>query len=312
MTLTTAILNDPELGSLLGKRGTASDMAFYNRKIGGEIYIFAEPLTYPERLAPLLQTISMADAAIVRIDALTPELGEMLLALDMLEKRQGLLVLEGLVREQVLPVIRGTVAEGYAVVERDFNAIISELGSFSHESGPPARVEVDHAFTVKSVGTVLLGCVKGGKIERHAKLTLLPQGREVLVRSIQIQDENAAQAETGERVGLAVKGVSSEDIERGSILTTEPESFSVTTEVVLDFVKCPYFKGELKPEIKCMLSLGLRYEAAVIKDIYNTEDNRLRVEVETEKPVVTIQGETAVIARPEVRGLRLAGKGYVI
>jgi selenocysteine-specific translation elongation factor len=310
MTLTTVILNDPELGRLLGKRGTASDITLYNRKMGEEIFIFVEP--NQEKLGAMLQAISMADAAIVRIDALTPEIGEMLLALDMLGKRQGLVILEGLVREQVLPVFKGTVAEGYAVVERDFNAIISKLRGFSHESKPPTHVEVDHAFTVKSVGTVVLGCVKGDRIEKHAKLTLLPQGKEVLVKSIQIQDENVAHAEAGDRVGLALKGVSSDEIERGSVLTPEPESFSVTREVELDFVMCPYFKGELKAGIKCMLSAGLSYRAAVIKDIYEAGDNKLRLVVETEKPVVLTPGDTVVIARPEVRGLRLAGSGSVI
>jgi selenocysteine-specific translation elongation factor len=310
MTLTTVILNDPELGRLLGKRGTASDITLYNRKMGEEIFIFVEP--NQEKLGAMLQAIAMADAAIVRIDALTPEIGEMLLALDMLEKRQGLIIFEGLVREQVLPVLKGTVAEGYAAVERDFNTIISKLRGFSHESKPPVHVEVDHAFTVKSVGTVVLGCVKGGRIEKHAKLTLLPQGKEVLVKSIQIQDENVAYAEAGDRVGLALKGVSSDEIERGSVLTSEPESFSVTREVELDFVRCSYFKGELKAGIKCMLSAGLSYRAAVIKDIYEAGDNKLRLVVETEKPIVLTPGDTVVIARPEVRGLRLAGSGSVV
>ena len=310
MTLTTVILNDPELGRLLGKRGTTSDITLYNRKMGEEIFIFVEPSQ--EKLGALLQAIAMADAAIVRVDALTPEIGEMLLVLDMLGKKQGLLILDGVVKEQVLPVLRGTVAEGYAIVERNFNAIITELRGFSHESRPPCRVEVDHAFTVKSVGTVVLGNVKGGKIEKHMKLTLLPQGREVLVRSIQIQDENVAHAEAGDRVGLALKGIDSREIERGAVLTPEPESFSVSREVELDFTPCPYFRGELKTGIKCMLSAGLSYRAAVIKDLYEADDNKLRLVVEAERHVVLIPGVSIVIARPEVRGLRLAGSGSVV
>ncbi|NOZ59681.1 MAG: hypothetical protein GXO66_08950 [Euryarchaeota archaeon] len=310
MSLTTVILNDPELGRLLGKRGTTSDITLYNRRLGGEIFIFVEP--GQEKLGALLQAIAMADAAIVRMDALTPEIGEMLLALDMLGKRQGLLILEGLTEEQVLPVLRGTVAEGYATVERDFNAIISELGGFSHESTPPCRVEVDHAFTVRSVGTVVLGNVKGGRIERHMELTLLPQGREVLVRSIQIQDENVAHAEAGDRVGLALKGISSEEIERGAVLTPEPESFTVSREVELDFAPCPYFRGELKAGMRCMLGAGLSYRAAVIKDLYEAGENTLRLVVEAERRLVLTPGQPVIVARPEVRGLRLAGSGTVV
>ena len=310
MTLTTAVLNDPELGRILGKKGTSSDLTFYNRKLGGEVFIFVEPNT--EKLGAVLQAVAMADAAIVRIDALTPEVGELLLALDMLEKRQGLLILDGVVREQVLPVLKGTVAEGYAVVEREFNAVISALRNFSHNSAPPIRVEVDHAFTVRSVGTVVLGCGRGGRIEKHQRLTLLPQRREVLVKSIQIQDENVDSAGAGDRVGLALKGVESDEIERGDLLTPEPESFRVEKEFELEFSLCRYFKGGLRAGVRCMFCAGLSYRAAVIKDLYEAGENKLRLVLQAEKPVVLMPGSKVVVARPELKGLRLAGVGSVV
>ena len=82
---------------------------------------------------------------------------------------------------------------------------------------------VDHSFSVKGVGEVILGFVKKGVVRKYDKLTLLPANKEVIVRSIQMQDEDYDEAEAGSRVGLAIKGVTVEEIKRGSfyvLLTT--------------------------------------------------------------------------------------------
>ena len=63
-----------------------------------------------------------------------------------------------------------------------------------------------------------LGFVKKGIVRKYDKLTLLPANKEVMVRSIQIQDEDHEQAEAGPRVGLAMKGAPIEDLKRGSVL----------------------------------------------------------------------------------------------
>ena len=46
-------------------------------------------------------------------------------------------------------------------------------------------VPIDHHFTVKGIGPVILGIVRDGIVRRHQKLNVSPLGREVIVRSIQ-------------------------------------------------------------------------------------------------------------------------------
>ncbi len=303
-SLTVVLLGDEDLGKLLGKRGTKSDITLYNRKHNGRLYSFVEPHTYPEKLSSLLQSINMADAAILKVSALTPELGETLVALDLLNMEQGLIILENFPEDQLKKIIKGTVAENYSIVEREFNAIMEALGNFEAGNSGFPLVSIDHFFKVKSVGTVVLGVVKGGEIKKYQKLRVFPLNREVLVKSIQIHDEDVQKAEAGDRVGLSLKGVETEELERGYLLAEEDSPLKTGKEMEVKFEKSPFFKEDIKVGQKCMISLGLFYEACTIKDI--KDSGKLIIEINN--PVVYKTGDIAILARPELKGLRLAGK----
>ncbi|MDD4300096.1 MAG: elongation factor Tu, partial [Methanomicrobium sp.] len=58
--LNVAMLGAPEYAKNVGKKGTASDIVFYNLKKGEDTVTIIEPLRYPERLPPLFYTASMA------------------------------------------------------------------------------------------------------------------------------------------------------------------------------------------------------------------------------------------------------------
>ena len=77
---------------------------------------------------------------------------------------------------------------------------------------------IDHFFKVKSVGTVALGFVLSGTLKKHQTLYLNPTGLQAQVRSIQMNDVDYDQAPAGSRVGLALKNVDVDDMERGYLL----------------------------------------------------------------------------------------------
>ena len=83
---------------------------------------------------------------------------------------------------------------------------------------------------MKGVGEVVLGFVKSGVVKKYDNLRLLPANKEVIVRSIQIQDEDYEQAEAGTRVGLAIKGATVDEMVRGSVLSN---SATIKTETEL-------------------------------------------------------------------------------
>ncbi|HPW74067.1 MAG TPA: hypothetical protein PKZ03_09220, partial [Methanothrix sp.] len=56
--LNVAILGAADYGKELGKKGTVSDLTFYNLKKGESTVTLIEPSRYPERIAPLFYAIS--------------------------------------------------------------------------------------------------------------------------------------------------------------------------------------------------------------------------------------------------------------
>ena len=98
---------------------------------------------------------------------------------------------------------------------------------------------VDHAFNVKGVGVVVLGVVTSGVVQKHATLNVLPGGKSAQVRSIQKHDDEFDVAGEGDRVGLALKNVEVEDLDRGAVLTNDS---SIKTSSKLE---TPCFSGEV-------------------------------------------------------------------
>ncbi|MBP5474764.1 MAG: elongation factor Tu, partial [Methanomicrobium sp.] len=80
--LNVAITGSLDYAKNIGKKGTTSDITFYNLKKGEDTVTIIEPTRYPERIQPLYYAVSMADVAIVIVDAVTPEFGETVVMLD--------------------------------------------------------------------------------------------------------------------------------------------------------------------------------------------------------------------------------------
>ncbi len=226
--LNVAVLDAPEYAKGIGKKSTASDITFYDVKQGDVTLSLVEPTKYPEKLASLFYSVSLADAAIVVVDELGSVFGETAVMLDCVGVGRGYLVLRNyIVPEQIAPLIKGTVLEGYVRVEDDPLTLRETLLSEARESTArdagardhAGSVPVDHYFDVKGVGTVVLGSVAAGTVKRHDSVRVLPKGKQAEIRSIQKHDDDFDSAGRGDRVGLALKGVTTEDLERGSVLT---------------------------------------------------------------------------------------------
>src|SRR5690554_2412284 len=139
--LNVAVLGPAGYAKDLGKKGTESDITFYNLKKGEDTVTIIEPTRYPERLAPLFYAASMADAALVVVSEITPMLGEWVLMLDEAGIERGYIVLQNyLTPGDVAPLLPGTVLEHYEFVNEDPIALRDLLlrEAHAHSSVQPA------------------------------------------------------------------------------------------------------------------------------------------------------------------------------
>ena len=90
------------------------------------------------------------------------------------------------------------------------------------------RLPVDRAFVLKGFGTVVTGTLVAGTIGAGDELELLPQGRRVRVRGLQVHGAAEPRVEAGHRAAVNLVGVEVADVHRGDVLarpgTLQPTS----------------------------------------------------------------------------------------
>src|SRR3990170_2208352 len=202
------------LAGKLGKKGTESDITLYNFVKGDRIYSFVDSNGYPSSFKTLIQAINLSDIALVCVPStgLNAQVGECIVALDLLGNKRGMFVitmsdmsnpvaLSGL-SEKIKAITKGTNLEKWetiAVSTTTFEGLetlkekLFALGDETRKAnasldGLPPRVMVDHFFNVTGIGTVVLGIVIQGTIKVHDQFTLFPTSRPAEVRSIQSND----------------------------------------------------------------------------------------------------------------------------
>jgi selenocysteine-specific elongation factor len=87
-------------------------------------------------------------------------------------------------------------------------------------AGGPVYLPLDRAFGVVGHGPVVTGTLRGGTISAEDSLELLPLGRSVRVRAVQVRGTPVAAAEPGQRVALNLRDVDMATLRRGMVLAS--------------------------------------------------------------------------------------------
>ena len=280
--LNVAVIGSLDYAKSLGKKSTASDITFYDLKREDITVSFVEPTKYPDKLASLFFAVSLADVAVVVVEQIGPTFGESAIMLDCVGVKRGYIVTKGYItQDQLSPLIKGTLLENYTVVEDDPVKLREKLviDAQSATSNQPAEgdtrgsVAVDHYFDVKGVGTVVLGCVADGIIRKHDSVKVHPVGKEAEIRSIQKHDDDFREAIRGDRVGLALKGVSVGDLERGTVLSND-EGFIGRMDIPARAHLVKYWLNPLKEGMVIHIGHWMQFEPARIESVSPTGDWR--------------------------------------
>jgi selenocysteine-specific translation elongation factor len=297
------VLGEQTIANDFGKKGTVTDLTVYDRKESDIIRTWVVPNGFPEKIQPLLQAINIAEYVIFYVASLDRYTGEQIIALDMLNKKNGVLSHSYEVDENRLhSMIKGTVLQNYKKIDSpNIKEELVKLPPVSNDG--PAQIVIDHSFDVKGVGTVVLGKVLQGTINQYDNLKHLPSGTDVMVKSIQMHDDDVKQAVCPARVGLSLKGIKPDEVGRGDIITSD-ESFEIKNELEIDFKQSPFYKGEISENQMCLVSIGLQVKAAKFSSISP-------VKLILDKPVVCRKNEICLLVKPESTSVRVIGSGKI-
>jgi selenocysteine-specific translation elongation factor len=265
--LTVAALGSPRIAAELGKKGTTSDVTLFDRVRDGHALTVVEPTQFPEKFPPLLTAIAMADRLLFVVGELSRPVAEAAAAVALYPTPVTVLRGEAIGDGELDRAFKGLPLASAPREALELPRLREELQTQTAASQPgPVAVRLDHAFPVKGVGAVALGLVRRGTVRAHDQLRLLPTEKTVEVRSIQVHDVDVKEAASGERVGLALKGVDADELARGQVLA-DGEGWQVAAEISgRGLVRSPYYRGDVGPGAQIHAQIGLQWSVARVAE----------------------------------------------
>ena len=300
--LNIAVLGAKDYASKIGKKGTVTDMTFYDHKSGTDSFTLIEPSKYPEKLSSLFYSVAMSEFAILVVDKIDSFLGETIVMTDVLGIDRGWIILQNYIQpEQLKPLLAGTCLEGYEYKEDDPIKLREELIAMAKAEakapgeGTCGSCPVDSHFNVRGVGTVVLGSVIDGYFRKHDKMTVFPIKREVILKSIQKHDLDADDGVKGDHVGLALRGIESDELDRGYVVTTDP-SVKMSRKVEGNVSLIKYWPSPLKEGMVLHIGHWMQMVPCRIASVDNGDDFRsAKVEFDLESDMIHKPGDRATI-----------------
>ncbi|MCK4883792.1 MAG: hypothetical protein KAS30_02895, partial [Candidatus Diapherotrites archaeon] len=235
--------------------------------------------------------------------------GECILALELFGKRKGIIVTDYEVREQVEKIVSSNeVLSGYELLYFDeldsLRSKVFELEPNQVDAEGDFVMVGDHFFDVKGIGTVFLGMSRTGKVSKHDKLQVTPLGKELIVRSIQMQGKDVDESVSPARLGLAVRGVSVDDMQRGFVLSNK--KFESADSLKVSFSKSMFYKKDLVFPKKVMAVVDCQYLEATVESV-----EQEIAEVVFSKKVAFSKGDLIVFCDQD-SDVRIIGHGNVL
>ena len=241
--LNIAILGSEELCRSLGKLTDSRDVESYVFKEGAgpdrRILSLIRPLNFPERIRPLLSALNVADYGIIEVNSIDAALGESMVAFSSSGIERGDLIINPKDGAWIDPDKVNLVKDQAGLSSWNVNHQVPDLNEYrsallsqvtKQNSEGELLVSIDQHFVVKGIGLVGIGYVRSGMLERHENVRIYPKKADGIVRSLQVMDEDVDRALTGDRVGIALRGVSDDSLDKGSQIVSEGSDLLTRSE----------------------------------------------------------------------------------
>ena len=235
-------------------RGITIDLGFAQHQIGSVNVAFVDVPGHEHFVRNMLAGASGIDAVLLVVaadESIMPQTREHFDICRLLGVTAGVVALTKsdlvdaetieLVRLETADLVRGSFLEAAHVVPvssktdaglTELREALSELAEGMHAPQHPgrsgvARLPIDRAFTVRGFGTVVTGTLISGQLAVDDSLDVLPAGRRVRVRGLQVHGEARQEAVAGQRVAVNLSSVEVEEVARGDSLV-ETDGLEVT------------------------------------------------------------------------------------
>jgi selenocysteine-specific elongation factor len=190
--------------------------------------------------------------------------------------------------------VSSTDGTGIEAVRRELERLRDAVESRRRAAGDArVRLAIDRVFGVKGRGVVVTGTLRGGRLANGTALTVVPGGKTVRVREIQVHGRTAERAGPG-RTALNLAGIDGKDLHRGLVLTDDPGV--IATDRLLVELRAP-----LPDRTRARLHIGTdAVDAAVgrsARDAIDLPDGRAAAILRLSSAVAVAPGDRFVLRR---------------
>ncbi len=136
------------------------------------------------------------------------------------------------------PIIRGSAlkaTEGDPEAEKSIEELMKAVDEYiptpERDLDKPFLMPVEDVFSIKGRGTVATGRIERGKIQINQEVEIvgLKDTRKVVVTGVEMFHKQLDEGQAGDNVGILLRGVEKDDVERGQVLAA-PGSITPHTE----------------------------------------------------------------------------------
>ena len=302
-------------------RGITIELGFAHTTIGDVRVAFVDVPGHERFVRTMLAGVGGIDCVLLIVaadESVMPQTREHFEICRLLRISQGIVVLtksdaadpetRELVRQDVADLVKGSFLQSAEVIEvsaktgEGLDALRAALVAQAQRVAPrptgrAARLPIDRAFTMKGFGTVITGTLVAGRIGVDEELQLLPSGRVVKVRGIQVHGAVATEATAGQRTAINLGGIEVGEVPRGETLT-RAGTLSVTRRVdavtdLLDSTKALKHGARVRLHHGTAEVLGRVSIAGVDPEI--APGARAFVRLRLERPVALTRGDRFII-----------------
>jgi len=311
-------------------RGITIDLGFAHAEWGGTTFSFVDVPGHEKFVRTMVAGAAGIDVALLAVasdDSVMPQTREHFAILQLLDVRCGVLVRTkadlvddetgAVVEAEMRELVSETFLEGAPLVAvsavtgrgiEELKAALSGAAARAALRDPaarPARLYVDRAFSMKGFGPVVTGTLDSGRVRPEDRLLLVPSGREVRVRRVEVHGEERAAAEAGERTSLNLAGVETADLARGVTLVA-PGSLEAATLLTVELTALGGLDEPLPDGLSVRLHTGTADVPARLHLLGEKDappsplpaGGRAVVQLSCLEPVAARRGDRFVLRRP--------------
>jgi selenocysteine-specific elongation factor len=249
---------DPDRLKEERERGITIDLGFAHYEADGTTYAFVDVPGHERFVKNMLAGVGGIDCILLVVaadESVKPQTREHFDICRLLRVPAGIIALTKadladdetleLVKIETRELVEGTFLEGAPMIPvsartgqglnelRDALAAQARAVPRARRPDAPVRMPIDRVFTMKGFGTVVTGTLVRGTIREESELVVLPAGRRVKVRGVQVHGRRAAEARAGQRAAINLGGIDVSDLTRGDTLA---EAGSLQPSRILDAI----------------------------------------------------------------------------